>query len=95
MDYYDRYNFIELKNVMKEDRRIRMKFRVSKMLKKSIEQFPNSKLIKFNGEEKQLKKMKNLKSKDFTILRKNPIIAINTERNTIQKTVLQHQSFKF
>ena len=39
--------------------------------------------------------MKNLKSKDFTILRKNPIIAINTERNTIQKTVLQHQSFKF
>jgi hypothetical protein len=90
VDYYDRYNFIELQNVIMEDRRIRMNFWVSKMLKKPIEQFPNPKLINFNGEEKQLKEMKNPKSKDFTILRKNPIVVINKDRNTIQKTVLQH-----
>ena len=65
VDYYDRYNFIELQNVIMEDRRIRMNFWVSKMLKKPIEQFPNPKLINFNGEEKQLKEMKNPKSKDF------------------------------
>ena len=73
-----------------EDRRIRMNFWVSKMLKKPIEQFPNPKLINFNGEEKQLREMKNPKSKDFTILRSNPIVVINKDRNAIQKTVLQH-----
>ena len=90
VDYYDRYNFIELQNVIMEDRRIRMNFWVSKMLKKPIEQFPNPKLINFNGEEKQLKEMKNPKSKDFTILRNKPIVVINKDRNAIQKTVLQH-----
>ena len=90
VDYYDRYHFIELQNVIMEDRRIRMNFWVSKMLNKPIEQFPNPKLINFNGEEKQLKEMKNPKSKDFTILRKNPIKVMNKDRNTIQKTVLQH-----
>ena len=82
VDYYDRYNFIELQNVILEDRRIRMNFWVSKMLK--------NKLINFNGEEKQLKEMKNPKSKDFTILRKNPIVVVNKDRNIIKKTVLQH-----
>ena len=90
VDYYDRYNFIELQNVIMEDRRIRTNFWVSKMLNKPIEQFPNPKLINFNGEEKQLKEMKNPRSKDFTILRTNPIIVINKDRNTIKKTVLQH-----
>jgi hypothetical protein len=90
VDYYDRYNFIELQNVIMEDRRIRMNFWVSKMLNKPIEQFPNPKLINFSGEEKQLKEMKNPKSKDFTILRHNPIVVINKDRNAIQKTVLQH-----
>ena len=90
VDYYDRYNFTELQNVIMEDRRIRMNFWVSKMLKKPIEQFPNPKLINFNGEEKQLKEMKNPKSKDFTILRKNPIVVVNKDRNIIKKTVLQH-----
>ena len=60
------------------------------MLKKPIQQFPNPKLINFKGEEKQLKEIKNPISKDFIILRKNPIIVINKDRNTIQKTVLQH-----
>ena len=83
MDYYDKYNFIELHNVIMEDRRIIMNFWVSKMLKKTIEQFLNPKLIYINGEEKQLKEIKNPKSKDFIILRKNPIIVINKDRNTI------------
>ena len=56
VDYYDRYNFAELQNVIMEDRRIRMNFWVSKMLKKPIEQFPNPKLINFNGEENFKKK---------------------------------------
>ena len=90
VDYYDRYNFIELQNVIMEDRRIRMNFWVSKMLHKPIDQFPNPKLLNFNGEEKQLKEMKNPKSKDFTILRNNPIKVINKDRTAIQKTVLQH-----
>ena len=37
-----------------------MNFWVSKMLKKPIEQFPNPKLINFNGEEKQF----NIKEED-------------------------------
>jgi nucleoside diphosphate kinase len=46
-DYYDRYDFEELQNLINEDRRIRLNFWVSKMLHKPIESFPNPKLINF------------------------------------------------
>lgn len=90
VDYYDRYNFIELQNLIQEDRRIRLNYWVSKMIEKPVDKFDNPKLINFTGDEKELKDMKNPKSKNFTILRHLPIQVENKERNKLRATVLQH-----
>ncbi len=39
-DYYDRYNFTELQNLILEDRRIRMAYWVAKVTGKSVDRFP-------------------------------------------------------
>ena len=39
-DYYDRYNFTELQNLILEDRRIRVAYWISKIVGKSIDRFP-------------------------------------------------------
>ena len=39
-DYYDRYSFTELQNLILEDRRIRVSYWVSKIVGKSIDRFP-------------------------------------------------------
>lgn len=39
-DYYQRYNFTELQNLILEDRRIRMAYWVAKVTGKSVDRFP-------------------------------------------------------
>lgn len=39
-DYYDRYDFTQLQNLILEDRRIRITYWVSKIVAKSIDRFP-------------------------------------------------------
>lgn len=39
-DYYDRYDFTELQNLVLEDRRIRMTYWVAKITGKSVDRFP-------------------------------------------------------
>ena len=90
VDYYDRYDFSEIQNLISEDRRIRLNYWISQMINKPIEQFPNPKLINFDGSEKQLKDIQNPHSKNFTLLRKTPIEVINKDRNKVKNTVLQH-----
>ena len=90
VDDYGRYDFIELQNLVLEDRRIRLNFWVSKMINKPIHQFPNPKLLNFTGEEKEIKEMKNPKSKNFTLIRNKPIEIKDKERKKLKATVLQH-----
>ena len=89
-DYYDRYNFYDMQNLINEDRRIRINFWVSKMINKPINQFLNPKLINFTGEEKQILDMKNPKSKNFTLFRTKPIEVKNKDKNRLKAIVLQH-----
>ena len=90
VDYYDRFDFSELQNLISEDRRIRLNYWISQMINKPIEQFPNPKLINFDGSEKQVKDLKNPHSKNFTLLRKYPIEVINKDKIKVKNTVLQH-----
>ena len=39
-DYYERYDFTELQNLIMEDRRIRITYWVSKLTSKSVDRFP-------------------------------------------------------
>lgn len=89
-DYYDRYDFYDVQALINEDRRIRLNFWVSKMIDKPIDQFPNPKLLNFTGEEKEIKDMKNPKSKNFTLLRHKPIEVKNKDKNKLKSIVLQH-----
>lgn len=90
VDYYDRYNLAELQNLIQEDRRIRLNYWVSKMIDKPVDKFDNPKLINFTGDDKEIKDMKNPRSKNFTLLRHLPIQVENKEKNKLQATVLQH-----
>ena len=89
-DYYDRYDFEELQNLINEDRRIRLNFWVSKMLHKPIESFPNPKLINFTGTEKEIKDIHNPHSKNFTILRNQPLKVQDKNEMKVRNLVLQH-----
>ena len=89
-DDYGRYDYIELQNLILEDRRIRLNWWVSKMIDKPMNQFANAKLLNFTGDEKEIKDIMNPKSKNFTLLRNKPIEIKNQERKKLQNTVLQH-----
>ncbi|KAM3142181.1 hypothetical protein pb186bvf_005590 [Paramecium bursaria] len=68
-DYYNRYKFYHLQNVILEDRRIRMNAWMSQLINKPIHRFKNPKLIsKVPPEER-----KNPESIHFTINRLLPI----------------------
>jgi len=44
-DYYERYEFDHLMKMILEDRRLRMNYWISKIIKKPIEQFKNPNLL--------------------------------------------------
>lgn len=69
-DYYDRYDFYDLQQVILEDRRIRMNAWMSVLINKPINRFKNPKMIDptVPAEERN-----NPKSKNFTIQRILPL----------------------
>jgi hypothetical protein len=69
-DYYDRYDFTELQNLVLEDRRIRVSYWVSKIVSKSIDRFPAVTTLDNTLTPQQLK---DPKSPFFTLTRKLPL----------------------
>jgi len=69
-DYYERYNFQEMQNIVLEDRRIRMNAWVAKLIGKPLNKFVNPKLLDVNVAEEE---RKNPKSINFTLMRTTPL----------------------
>lgn len=68
-DYYDRYDYSDLQQVILEDRRIRMNAWISKLIGKQLDRFTNPKLLANSTVEQR----KDLKSHHFTIQRLEPL----------------------
>ena len=69
-DYYDRYNFTELQNLILEDRRIRMTYWVAKVTGKSVDRFPPVTSLDNTLTQQQLN---DPKGPYFTLNRKLPL----------------------
>ncbi len=94
VDYYDRYDFYELQNLINEDRRIRMNFWVHKMTGKPPGSFKNPKLINTgNFTAEDTKAIHNLKSKHFTLLRTLPIEVKNDEEEELKNLIIENPVF--
>ncbi len=94
VDFYDRYDYKELQNLINEDRRIRMNFWVSKIIGKPPSSFLNPKLINsglFTDED--IKDIKCLQSKNFTLLRHLPIKVKNEKEEKLNNLIIQHPIF--
>ena len=94
VDFYDRYDFKELQNLIIEDRRIRLNFFVHKIIGKPPTSFKNPKLIntgQFSSED--IKDIHNLKSKNFTLLRSFPIKVKNEQEEQLKSFIIEHPIF--
>jgi len=89
VDYYDRYDFTEIQNLIYEDRRIRLNFWVSTIIGKPPESFKNPKLINHLS----FKEINDLKSKNFTLLRTLPLKVKDKEEENLKSIVLEHPIF--
>jgi len=69
-DYYERYNFQEMQNIVLEDRRIRMNAWVAKLIGKPLNKFVNPKLLDAAVSEEE---RKDPKSVNYTIMRTTPL----------------------
>ena len=69
-DYYERYDFRELQNLLLEDRRIRIVYWVSKITSKSVDRFPSVTTLDNTLTVEQLK---DPKSPFYTLTRKLPL----------------------
>lgn len=86
VDYYDRYDYAEIQNLINEDRRIRMNFWVSKIIGKPPESFKNPKLIN----NLSYKEITDIKSKNFTLLRTLPLKVKDKEEENLKSIILEH-----
>ena len=86
VDYYDRYDFNEIQNLIMEDRRIRLNFWVSSIIGKPPESFKNPKLINHLS----YKEINDVKSKNYTILRTKPLKVKDKEEENLKSIVLEH-----
>jgi hypothetical protein len=94
VDFYDRFDFYELQNLINEDRRIRLNFWVHKIIGKPPSAFKNPKLIntgQFSSED--IKDIHNLKSKNFSLLRTLPIKVSNEKEEKLKTYILEHPVF--
>jgi len=88
-DYYDRYDYEDLQKIILEDRRIRMNFWVSKIIGKPTESFRNPLLVNPLEENE----MKNIKGKNFTLTRTDPIKVKNEEELKLKSMIIKHPMF--
>jgi hypothetical protein len=94
VDFYDRYDFSELQNLIQEDRRIRLNFWIHKIIGKPPTSFKNPKLIntgQFSSDD--IKDIHNLKSKNFTLLRSYPIKVKNEQEEKLKSIIIEHPIF--
>lgn len=90
-DYYDRYDYKCLQNIILEDRRIRMNYWVAtKILNNPNKKFKIPQLINPLTNE-EINDMN--KPHKFTLLRTQPINAINTEEIELKNTIILHPLF--
>lgn len=68
-DYYDRYEFDDLQKMIIEDRRLRINYWISKIIKKPIEKFKNPNLLNKNEKVDR----KDIKNPYFSLQRILPI----------------------
>jgi hypothetical protein len=81
-DYYERYDFTELQNLILEDRRIRMVYWISKLTQKPVERFPAVTTLDNSLTAQQLS---DPKSAFFTLKRTKPLpllIRVEDIKNT-------------
>ena len=77
-DYYERYDFTELQNLLLEDRRIRMAYWTAKLTNKSVDRFPP---VTSLDNTLTIEQLRNPKSPFFTLNRKLPLpLMIKTEQ---------------
>lgn len=88
-DYYDRYDFESLQNLIFEDRRIRINHWVGSIISKPGERFKIPQLI--NPLTK--KEINNMKTTKYTLLRTNPIIVRNFEEEEYTRLLILHPMF--
>eukprot|EP01017_Pseudomicrothorax_dubius_P032150 TRINITY_DN4177_c0_g1_i1.p1 TRINITY_DN4177_c0_g1~~TRINITY_DN4177_c0_g1_i1.p1 ORF type:complete len:289 (-),score=75.85 TRINITY_DN4177_c0_g1_i1:40-906(-) len=69
-DYYERFDFSDVQQVILEDRRIRMNAWVGKIVQKQLDRFTNPKLLNQRVPEKE---RQNLKGPHFTLRRTQPL----------------------
>lgn len=69
-DYYERYDFTELQNLLLEDRRIRIAYWTAKLTNKSVDRFPP---VTSLDNTLTVEQLKNPKSPFFTLNRKLPL----------------------
>jgi hypothetical protein len=94
IDYYNRYDFTELQNIILEDRRIRMNFWVYKIIGKPPTSFQNPKLINAsNFSTEDIKSLHDPKSKNFTFLRTLPLQVKNEDEEKIKTSLIQDPIF--
>jgi arsenate reductase-like glutaredoxin family protein len=86
MDFYDRFSYHELQNLILEDRRIRINYWVYSVIGKRPEYFKNPKLIN----NIPIKEIHDLSNKNFTLLRTMPVKVKNEEEDKLKATVLEH-----
>ncbi len=88
-DYYDRFDYQSLQNLILEDRRIRLNFWIGKIIGKPTEKFRVPQLI--NPLTK--KEISDMKSHKFTLLRTDPIIVKNSEEEELKQLIILHPLF--
>ncbi|KRX11100.1 Nucleoside diphosphate kinase [Pseudocohnilembus persalinus] len=69
-DYYERYDFYDIQQMILEDRRIRMTSWISQLVSKPVDRFKNPKLIDPTLTQKQKRNIKNV---NFTLERTLPL----------------------
>lgn len=83
-DYYNRYDFVDMQQVILEDRRIRMNAWMSKLIGKPVERFKNPKMIDPTVTKKERNDVKNVQ---FTLSRTLPLTQ-TVKRSKISYTPL-------
>ena len=77
-DYYERFDFTELQNLILEDRRIRITYWVAKLTAKSVDRFPP---VTSLDNTLTVEQLRSPKSPFFTLTRKLPLpLLIKTEQ---------------
>ena len=89
-DYYDRYEFEDVQKMVLEDRRLRINYWVSKIIKKPIEKFKNPNLLNKNEKVDRT----DIKNPYFSLSRLLPI-SLHMEKTKVVKKDERYDKLHF